>query len=86
MNHSPMDPLIEGYLGYPDNVGPKTPRICRSKLTICSGVSFFPFAIFRSFLLSHSHQNWNIKGRALQEPRRLFELRRKPNPVAGRKR
>jgi integrase/recombinase XerD len=26
MNHSPMDPLIEGYLGYLDKVGRKTPR------------------------------------------------------------
>ena len=40
--------------------------ICRSKLTICSGVCFFPFAMFRSFLYSLSHENWYIKGRALQ--------------------
>ena len=26
MNHSPMDPLIEGYLGYLDKVGRKSPR------------------------------------------------------------
>jgi len=86
MNHSPMDPLIEGYLGYLDKVGRKTPRIFRSKLRICSGVSFSPFPIFRSFLSSHSHQNWYIKARALQETRRLCELRRKRNPVAGRNR
>jgi hypothetical protein len=41
---------------------------CRSRFTICSAVCFFPFAIIRSFLYSLSHENWYIKGRALQVP------------------
>ena len=43
----------------------KATSICRSILTTCSGVVFFPRAMLSSFSASFSHPNWYRKGRAL---------------------
>jgi hypothetical protein len=61
-------PFSRHAIGVPFPFATATP-ICDSKLTICSGICFFPRAISGSFCSSFSHHNWYKKNRALQHSR-----------------